>query len=72
MRDIRYQLQALGDPTRRLLPRQIPELVGWRLAAHYCLGRWPGGALEAAAIRPRSGLRNARSRPAAAAPERPA
>jgi sigma-B regulation protein RsbU (phosphoserine phosphatase) len=37
------QLRAIGDLQRRLLPREVPQPSGWRLAAHYIVGRWPGG-----------------------------
>jgi serine phosphatase RsbU (regulator of sigma subunit) len=37
------QLRAIGDLQRRLLPREVPQPTGWRVAAHYVVGRWPGG-----------------------------
>src|SRR6516165_7962222 len=43
MQEMLRQLQAIGDLQRRLLPRELPQPSGWRLAAHYDVGRWPGG-----------------------------
>jgi sigma-B regulation protein RsbU (phosphoserine phosphatase) len=43
MQELLRQLQAVGDLQRRLLPRELPRLPGWCLAAHYMVGRWPGG-----------------------------
>jgi sigma-B regulation protein RsbU (phosphoserine phosphatase) len=43
MQKMLRQLHALGDLQRRLLPREVPQPEGWCLAAHYAVGRWPGG-----------------------------
>jgi sigma-B regulation protein RsbU (phosphoserine phosphatase) len=43
IREMARQLRAIGDLQRRLLPREVPQPTGWRLAAHYVVGRWPGG-----------------------------
>jgi serine phosphatase RsbU (regulator of sigma subunit) len=43
MSELQRQLQTLGELQRHLLPRQIPQPTGWQIAAHYAVGRWPGG-----------------------------
>jgi sigma-B regulation protein RsbU (phosphoserine phosphatase) len=43
MQEMVRQLRAVGDLQRRLLPREVPQPPGWRLTAHYIVGRWPGG-----------------------------
>jgi sigma-B regulation protein RsbU (phosphoserine phosphatase) len=43
MQEMLRQLRAIGDLQRCLLPRELPQPSGWRLAAHYIVGRWPGG-----------------------------
>jgi sigma-B regulation protein RsbU (phosphoserine phosphatase) len=43
MQEMLRQLHAVGALQRHLLPRQIPQLPGWRLAVHYAVGHWPGG-----------------------------
>jgi sigma-B regulation protein RsbU (phosphoserine phosphatase) len=41
--DLVHQLEAVAALQRRLLPRQIPQPPGWRLAVHYNVGARPGG-----------------------------
>src|SRR4051794_24087352 len=43
MRELVRQLQLVAEWQRSLLPRIIPQPAGWRLAAHYETGPWPGG-----------------------------
>ena len=43
MRELQRQLQTLGELQRHLLPREIPQPVGWQIAVHYAVSRWPGG-----------------------------
>jgi sigma-B regulation protein RsbU (phosphoserine phosphatase) len=43
MRDWQLQAQALGKLQRHLLPQELPNLPGWRLAVHYVVGPWPSG-----------------------------
>jgi sigma-B regulation protein RsbU (phosphoserine phosphatase) len=43
MQDVQQQLEAVRALQRRLLPRHLPQLEGWRLAVHYAVGPWPGG-----------------------------
>ena len=43
MPELSRQLQTIGDLQRVLLPRALPPLPGWDVAAHYVVGRWPGG-----------------------------
>ena len=41
--ELQRQLQTLGALQRHLLPRKLPQPAGWQIAAHYAVGRWPGG-----------------------------
>ena len=43
MQEAIRQLQVIGDLQRALLPRALPPLSGWDVAAHYIAGSWPGG-----------------------------
>jgi phosphoserine phosphatase RsbU/P len=43
MRERDRQLRTIGELQRHFLPRALPSPAGWRLAAHYALGPWPGG-----------------------------
>ena len=43
MHEMSRQLRAIGALQRHLLPREVPQPSGWRLAAHYMVGRWPDG-----------------------------
>jgi sigma-B regulation protein RsbU (phosphoserine phosphatase) len=43
MHETKRQLVTLGQLQRRLLPRTLPLVEGWQLAAYYSVGRWPGG-----------------------------
>jgi len=43
MQELQNQIQALGRLQRRLLPQELPDLTGWRLAVHHAGGPWPGG-----------------------------
>jgi sigma-B regulation protein RsbU (phosphoserine phosphatase) len=43
MSELQRQLQSIGELQRHLLPRQIPQPQSWHIAAHYAVGRWPGG-----------------------------
>jgi sigma-B regulation protein RsbU (phosphoserine phosphatase) len=43
MREMLRQLVTLGALQRRLLPRTVPQPIGWQVAVHYEVGRWPGG-----------------------------
>lgn len=43
MHETRRQLETLGELQRHLLPRTLPPLHGWQMAAYYNVGRWPGG-----------------------------
>jgi sigma-B regulation protein RsbU (phosphoserine phosphatase) len=43
MQELLRQLRAVGELQERLLPRRLPQPDGWHLAAHYAVGRWPGG-----------------------------
>jgi sigma-B regulation protein RsbU (phosphoserine phosphatase) len=37
------QLALIGELQRHLLPRDIPQPAGWRVAGYHAQGRWPGG-----------------------------
>jgi sigma-B regulation protein RsbU (phosphoserine phosphatase) len=43
MQEMLRQLQTVRALQRHLLPRKVPQLAGWDLAAHYAPGLWPGG-----------------------------
>jgi phosphoserine phosphatase RsbU/P len=43
MQEFVRQLRTIGELQRHLLPRDIPEPAGWRVAVHYAVGLWPGG-----------------------------
>jgi len=43
MREWKRQIQTLAALQRHLLPRDIPQPVGWLIAVHYAVGLWPGG-----------------------------
>jgi sigma-B regulation protein RsbU (phosphoserine phosphatase) len=43
MQQLLRQIHTIGELQRYLLPRELPEPAGWRLAVHYAVGRWPGG-----------------------------
>jgi serine phosphatase RsbU (regulator of sigma subunit) len=43
MQEILRQLHTIRDWQRHLLPRHLPHPAGWKLAAHYAAGPWPGG-----------------------------
>jgi sigma-B regulation protein RsbU (phosphoserine phosphatase) len=43
MQEMLRQMETLGALQRHLLPRKLPQPVGWHLAAHYTVGLWPGG-----------------------------
>lgn len=43
MNEVKRQMQTLGDWQKHLLPRAMPQVPGWRIAAHYAVGTWPGG-----------------------------
>lgn len=43
MREMKRQLRTLGEWQKSLLPRVLPQIDGWDIAAHYAVGAWPGG-----------------------------
>lgn len=43
MNELKRQMQAVADWQKRLLPSTLPQPSGWRIAAHYAVGTWPGG-----------------------------
>jgi phosphoserine phosphatase RsbU/P len=43
MQELRNQVQALRRLKQSLLPQELPNLTGWRLAVHHAVGPWPGG-----------------------------
>jgi sigma-B regulation protein RsbU (phosphoserine phosphatase) len=43
MQDTKRQLKMISELQRHLLPRQLPQPLGWRLAGYYAPGAWPGG-----------------------------
>jgi phosphoserine phosphatase RsbU/P len=43
MQEMLRQRRVLSEFQRILVPRLLPQLAGWDVAAHYAVGRWPGG-----------------------------
>jgi phosphoserine phosphatase RsbU/P len=41
--ETKRQLNMIGELQRHLLPRQLPQPLGWHLTGYYAPGVWPGG-----------------------------
>jgi sigma-B regulation protein RsbU (phosphoserine phosphatase) len=43
MENLLQDMRTIGAMQRHLLPRELPQPVGWQFAVHYQLGQWPSG-----------------------------